>query len=152
MSAVNNLLDKYREACSLTSDSAAADSLGIKRQALHQWRKGLSWPSEDHIVEMATKIGDAPEKWLVSVSIDRAPPKARKYWMKLPQAAAGLLLAVGLMPAAHAQIATKAASFESVSSIHYAQLLVPYPAAGWHGPCVAGRPFTARIARMPRRC
>ncbi len=90
MSAVNNLLDKYREACSLTSDSALADSLKISRQGVHQWRKGLSWPTEEHIITMAKKIEEPAERWLASISMDRAPEPAKKYWLKLMQAAAAV--------------------------------------------------------------
>lgn len=94
MSAVNNLLDKYREICSLPSDSAAADSLGVKRQALHQWRKELSWPSEEHIMAMAKAINEPAERWFVQIAADRASPTARKVWLKLAQAAAAIALLV----------------------------------------------------------
>ena len=99
MSAVNNLLDKYREVCSLPSDSAAADSLGVKRQALHQWRKELSWPSEEHIMAMAKAINEPAERWFVQIAADRASPVARKVWLRLAQAAAVIALTVGLSPA-----------------------------------------------------
>lgn len=96
MSAVNNLLDKYREACSLTSDSAVAESLKITRQGVHQWRKGAAWPSEEHIITMAKRIGEPAERWLASISMDRAPEPAKKYWLKLMQAAAVLSVALAL--------------------------------------------------------
>lgn len=99
MNAVNNLLDKYRKVCALPSDSAAADALHIKRQAIHQWRKGIAWPSEDHVIGMANAIGDAPEKWLLQVTADRASPTARKVWLRLAQTAAIIALATNLSPA-----------------------------------------------------
>lgn len=90
MSAVNNLLDKYREACSLTSDSAVADRLKISRQGVHQWRKGLSWPSEDHVIAMAKAIDEPAERWFVEINADRASPAGRKIWLRLIQAAASI--------------------------------------------------------------
>lgn len=115
MSAVNNLLDKYRAACSLTSDSAVADSLHIKRQAVHQWRKGVSWPSEDHVLAMTKAMQEPAERWFVAISAERASPAARKVWLKLAQMAAAVTLAVGLYPG-HA--APHAAGFSADNSGH----------------------------------
>lgn len=97
MTAVNSLLDKYREVCAITSDSALADSLKLTRQGVHQWRKGLSWPSEDHVIAMAKAIGEPAERWLASISMDRASPTAKKYWLKLLQAAAAFATAFLLL-------------------------------------------------------
>ena|SRR5690349_9175016 len=91
MSAVNNLLDKYREKCSLLSDSALASSLHMSRQAVHQWRKGLSWPSEDHIIKMAAAINEPAERWFIAISADKATPAGRKIWLRLAQAAAAIV-------------------------------------------------------------
>ncbi|MFK2904955.1 hypothetical protein ISP17_13420 [Dyella ginsengisoli] len=125
MSAVNNLLDKYRETCSLPSDSAVADSLHIKRQAVHQWRKGVSWPSEDHVLEMTKAMQEPAERWFIAISADRASPAARKVWLKLAQVAASLLLVV---TAAGPQRVEAQENFggghaidRSGTSIHYAQ-------------------------------
>lgn len=98
MSAVNILLDKYREARAIASDSALADSLHMSRQAVHQWRKGLSWPSEDHVIAMTKAINEPAERWFVAISADRASPAGRKIWMKLLQAAALVALTVGVAP------------------------------------------------------
>lgn len=92
MSAVNNLLDKYREKCSLASDSALASSLHMSRQGVHQWRRGLSWPSEDHIIKMAAAINEPAERWFVAISADKASPAGRKIWMRLAQAAAAVVI------------------------------------------------------------
>lgn len=90
MSAVNNLLDKYRNMCLLPSDSAVADALGIKRQAVHQWRKGTSWPSDDHTIHMAAQINEPPERWLLAIQVDRASQKARPFWLKAMKSAAAM--------------------------------------------------------------
>lgn len=91
MNAVNNLLDKYREACSLTSDSALADSLKLTRQGVHQWRKGTSWPSEEHIIAMSKAIKEPAERWFVAINADRAGPEGRKIWLRLAQVAASIV-------------------------------------------------------------
>lgn len=95
MNAVNKLLDKYREACSLSSDSALAESLKLSRQGVHQWRKGISWPSEEHVIAMANAINEPAERWFLAISADRASPAGRKIWMKILQAAAAVVLAAG---------------------------------------------------------
>ena len=113
MSAVNNLLDKYRDRCSIASDNALGESMGVKRQAVHQWRKGLSWPSDEHVVWLAGKINEAPEGWLAAVHADRTSDKtAKKVWLQAAQRlgyAAAITLAIGIGPAkaeviAHASV------------------------------------------------
>lgn len=88
MNAVNKLLDMYRESCSLPSDSALAESLKLTRQGVHQWRKGTSWPSEEHIIAMAKAINEPAERWFVAINADRAGPEGRKVWLRLAQIAA----------------------------------------------------------------
>jgi transcriptional regulator with XRE-family HTH domain len=108
MNGVNSLLDKFRAVCSLPSDSAVADRLGIKRQAVHQWRKGISFPSEDSIIRMADAIAENPERWLAFVAYDRASPNAKPYWMRIAKAAAAVLLIVSF---GRLDVQTSAASF-----------------------------------------
>lgn len=120
MTVVNNLLDKYREVCSIKSDSALADSLKLTRQGVHQWRKGLSWPSEDHVITMAKAINEPAERWLASISMDRASPTAKKYWLKLLQAAAAV--AGAFLVLQHGQDVHSVAAFVLSPAIHYAKL------------------------------
>lgn len=134
MSAVNNLLDKYREACSLTSDSAVADSLHIKRQAVHQWRNGVSWPSEDHVLAMTKAMHEPAERWFIAISADRASPAARKVWLKLAQVAASLLLVVTAAGSQRVDAHEISAGFRAIGGdatfIHYAHKTKPTMAAG----------------------
>jgi DNA-binding XRE family transcriptional regulator len=83
VSALNNLLDKYKEKCQLKTDSAIASSLGISRQSVFQWRKGMAWPSDENVLTMAEKIGATPEEWFVSIHAERTSPEARKVWLRL---------------------------------------------------------------------
>lgn len=123
MSAVNNLLDKYREARSIASDSALAESLRITRQGVHQWRKGLSWPSEDHVIAMANAIGEPAERWFVAINADRASPAARKVWLRLAQAAAAFAV-IYLFSRLDVQTTGENLAFLPLAFIHYAKLTV----------------------------
>lgn len=133
MTAVNNLLDKYRETCSIASDNALGETLGVKRQAVHQWRKGLSWPSDEHVVEMATKINEAPGAWLAAVHADRTSDKtAKRVWLQAAQSlgyAAGVILTLGIAThsaAAHADALNFA---KSADSVYYVKNSIRHPAA-----------------------
>ena len=131
MSAVNNLLDKYRAACSLNSDSAVADRLKIKRQAVHQWRKGISWPSDDHVITMTTAAGEKAERWLAEISADRtSSPEARKAWRRLVQAAAGIALAAGLTAAPSTGKGAEILAHNQGHPVYYVKLRLDH--AGLH--------------------
>lgn len=102
MTAINKLLDKYKETCSIASDNALGECLGIRRQAVHQWRKGQSWPSDEHIVELASKTNQDPAAWMAAIHAERVTGKARAAWMKAAQrlgyAAAVIIIFSALMP------------------------------------------------------
>jgi hypothetical protein len=138
--AIDSLLNKYRKARGLPSDSALATDLGISRQSVFQWRKGIAWPKDDHIVEMAIAIGEQPEQWLVTIATEKAPTKARKYWMKLPQAAAALVLALGVAPSGHASIA---------SSGHNAHEATPYTLCAIAGAAAPIRVVVTQLTVSP---
>lgn len=103
MSATIDLLDQYIKARSLTSDNAAAKSLGIGRAAVSKWRNGLGHPDADNVATMCNATGQAIAHWLPLIEAERARnPEARKVWLRLAQLAAMVTLAVGLYPA-HAE-------------------------------------------------
>ena len=94
------LLDKYRQKCSITSDNQLASALGITRQAISGWRKNTSWPSEEHIHKMANTIGEEPIKWLVAIHAERASGPVKKDWLRLAKnlgwAASWAAMTIGL--------------------------------------------------------
>jgi len=149
MTAVNNLLDKYRETCSIASDNALGETLGVKRQAVHQWRKGLSWPSDEHVVEMAAKINEAPGAWLAAVHADRTSDKAaKKVWLQAAQSlgyAALIALTIGLSPA-HAETSKHALQVSAESAPVYIMRNEGCPPLAWHGPRMAAL-FDARMSQ-----
>jgi len=124
MSPVNELLDKYKKAKNLNSDNACAESLGLHRASVSEWRRGKSWPSEAHIVELATAANEDAGLWLVSINAERAPPGAvQREWVRLASrftqaaaAVAGAFLIVRYGGDGHAL-----AAFFFTPAIHYAK-------------------------------
>lgn len=102
MTAVATMLDKVREACSLTSDAAVAERLGITRQTIQCWRHGLAFPNEDHIARMAGMAHEDAGVWLLQVKAESTTGAAAKAWASLAKrlsaAAAVMLLVMGATP------------------------------------------------------
>jgi len=132
MTAVTNLLDKYRKVCSLKSDNALAISLGLTRQSVFQWRKGIAWPTDDHVTKMASDIGDDSGSWLVAVAAERTTGPAHKEWLQLAKrlaSATGAVLAMTLALPVKADTAqrldvqmTSAPQLQQIDpGIHYAK-------------------------------
>jgi len=89
MSATINLLDKYKKACSITSDNACATSLHVTRSAVSGWRLGKSHPDAESVELMCTAMNEPLRQWLPLIEAERArTPAARKVWLRLAQAAA----------------------------------------------------------------
>ena len=83
MSALNKLLDKYREACAAPSDNACAGILGVTRASVSDWRRGKSWPSEEHIVQMAKTAHLDAGEWLLAIYAERTKGPVQKEWLRL---------------------------------------------------------------------
>lgn len=89
MNYTNKLLDKYREKCSIATDMAAAQSLGLGRSAVSGWRHGNRHAEADAVEKMCKATGEPVEKWLHMIEAERArTPAAAKVWLRLAQAAA----------------------------------------------------------------
>lgn len=107
MSATIKLLDKYKQVCSLSSDSACADSLGVTRGAVHLWKKGSSHPDAVSVEKMCNAIKEPLRSWLPLIEAERAhSPAAKKVWLRLAQAAAAVALTIGVMPTHAAAVET----------------------------------------------
>ncbi len=97
MTNVEKMLDKWEEVCAIPSDNAAAKRLGINRQAIHGWRTGQSYPTGEHVLQIAEEMHEPPENWLLMVQADRArSDKSKAAWARLA-ARAGIAAAVLLM-------------------------------------------------------
>ena len=83
MTCVALLLDNARNARSIPSDNALALALGQRRQVVSQWRKGDSYPSEDHIAQLAKMAREDEGVWLVRVKAERTTGPAHEGWARV---------------------------------------------------------------------
>jgi transcriptional regulator with XRE-family HTH domain len=91
MESTIKLLDKYKKACSITSDLACAESLGVGRAAVSKWRNGGGHPEADSVEKMCNAINEPLRMWLPLIEAERAhSPAVRKVWLRLAQAAASI--------------------------------------------------------------
>jgi len=99
MSAIADLIDRAKKARAIPSDNAFAVAMGWRRQVISQWRSGDSYPSEDHIAQLAELAHDDPVKWLVAVKAERTDGPAGKAWARLARqlGAAAAVAAVALI-------------------------------------------------------
>ncbi len=80
MTAVNKMLDTVRVTCSIASDGALAETLGVSKQLVSQWRKGANPLSDERIAQIA-KLGKLDAgAWTVLVNAEQAKGEARKSW------------------------------------------------------------------------
>jgi transcriptional regulator with XRE-family HTH domain len=131
MDAVNKLLDKARATCSLPSDVALAEKLGVSRQLVSQWRKGANPLSDDRIAQVAHLAKDDGGRWLLLIHAERASGAAAKDWAALVRkfgaaAAVGAvaLLSLGVIDVSAqdgVQSAASAMLLNVVSGMHYAK-------------------------------
>lgn len=121
MSAVNKLLDKTREACSISTDVGLAEKLGVSRQLVNQWRKGANPMSDERIAQIAGIAGEDVSTWLVLVRAEQTHGDAGRAWAKLARqlGAAAALAVVGLFVALPGQ-ARASAGANLNESTHYA--------------------------------
>jgi len=100
MDAVNKLLDTARVACSLPSDVALAEKLGVSRQLVSQWRKGANPMSDERIAQIAHMAREDGGRWLLLIHAERASGAAAKDWAALVRkfGAAAAVACVAVMP------------------------------------------------------
>lgn len=128
MDAINNLLDKAREHCSLPSDGALAERLGVSRQLVSQWRKGHNPLADERIAQVARAAGEDAGVWLVRIRAEQTTGDAAKAWAKLARqlgtaatvAAVGLL-AYGMLDVSAHEGLQSAAMLNVVGGMHYAK-------------------------------
>ena len=112
MNYTTTLLDKYKNACSLASDNACAESLGVGRAAVSKWRNGYGHPEVDIIERMCRAIDEPFGHWAHLIESQRARnPAAKRAWLRLAGVAATLVAvtwAPGMRAETHAPGAQKA--------------------------------------------
>ena len=102
---VQDLLDAAKEAQNITTDKGLADALGVTKQAVSNWRKGVSLPDTVTCATLAGYTGLPLAQVLGIVGEARAISREEKaVWRKLAASAAllALLVAPTLGQTAHA--------------------------------------------------
>ena len=96
----NILVDKARDTCSPATYSALAVRLGVTRQQVHQWKKGLVPIAEHHLRSMCRMANLDVAEWWLAVQSDSAPePMRPKLQALLKKAGIAALLGVMVTPA-----------------------------------------------------
>ncbi|WP_434983116.1 DUF3693 domain-containing protein [Xanthomonas arboricola] len=107
MAAVDELLDKVKESCSLPSDMALATKLGIQRQLLSKARMGDKPLSDERIAQLCAMAKLDGGQWMARIHAERAATQVeRALWKSMldrmtPVTAVvgAMVLAIGMMPA-----------------------------------------------------
>lgn len=127
MTAGNKLLDKAREACSLSSDAALATRLGVTRSQLSSWRVGREPIPEDRIASLARLAHLDAGEWLLLVEAEQARGEARKaYGLLVKRLGIAALLAIATAPAMACHFAYSGLLMNIMSAVRaFARRLVP---------------------------
>lgn len=90
------LLDRWKAARGITSDNAAAQALGISRQAVSRYRKGAAQADVEIAARMAEDLGLDTLGTLAAIQADRETrPGAAAVWRRYGKGAF-MALALGL--------------------------------------------------------
>ncbi|MGV8950485.1 MAG: hypothetical protein ACOH2M_05280 [Cypionkella sp.] len=89
MLTLNNLLDKCKETCAVSSDNALAGRLKVSRQRVSAWRHGENYPDAVACARIAELTGEPLARVIGIVGEARALSMAEKaVWHRLAAAAA----------------------------------------------------------------
>ncbi|MDZ7942559.1 DUF3693 domain-containing protein, partial [Xanthomonas campestris pv. campestris] len=131
MAAVDELLDKVKESCSLPSDMALATKMGIQRQLLSKARMGDKPLSDERIAQLCAMAKLDGGSWMARIHAERAgTPAERALWRsvldRLSAAAAVVALVVlAVHTGAHEGLLTALSPLAlTAPSIHYAKWTV----------------------------
>lgn len=100
------LLDKAKNAVSPANYSHLSDVIGVSKQAVSRWKKGVEPLPDERIAQLARIAGLDGGEWWVLVKSDEAPESVRRrvrYVIERLGIAAALCLAVGLPYSAKAE-------------------------------------------------
>lgn len=118
MSALNELLDKAKNACGLASDNALAERVGVTRAMISKWRSDEKPIADERIAQLcALAKADGPE-WMARIHAERAQsPAERALWSKmLTRLAAAALVLVPFAAAATPEKPANSMGYKSDSS------------------------------------
>lgn len=128
MSATDELLDKVKESCSLPSDMALAEKLGVNRQMIWKARHEDKPLSDERIAQLCAMARLDGGSWMARIHAERAAsPAERALWRsvldRLSAAAAVVALVVlAVHTGAHEGLLTALSPLAlTAPSIHYAK-------------------------------
>ncbi|MBV2210289.1 MAG: helix-turn-helix domain-containing protein [Thermomonas sp.] len=127
MEQLNKLLDKIKETRSLASDNALAESLGVKRQTVSNWRKERTLPDAVQCATIAGLTGEPLARVLGIVGEARAISKEeKKVWRRLAAIVSLGIVSLGIAfsnPANARDADGQQIERGAVTTMHYAKLL-----------------------------
>ncbi|MHA7484533.1 DUF3693 domain-containing protein, partial [Xanthomonas euvesicatoria] len=127
MPAINALLDKVKESCSLPSDNVLSQRIGVTRAAVSMWRNGGKPVPDERIAQLCAMAKLDGGEWMARIHAERAASPAEKaLWRsvldRLSAAAAVVaLLVLAVHTGAHEALLTALSPLAlTAPSIHYA--------------------------------
>lgn len=72
MSDIQTYMETAKERLGTKSDRQLALALGLNPVSIHQWRREISFPSDQTMVRLAEIVGDDPREALLKLAIWRA--------------------------------------------------------------------------------
>ncbi len=128
MPAINALLDKVKESCSLPSDNVLSQRIGVTRAAVSMWRNGGKPVPDERIAQLCAMAKLDGGEWMARIHAERAASPAEKaLWRsvldRLSAAAAVVaLLVLAVHTGAHEGLLTALSQAAiTLPSIHYAK-------------------------------
>nr|WP_247643724.1 DUF3693 domain-containing protein [Xanthomonas phaseoli] len=128
MPAINALLDKVKESCSLPSDNVLSQRIGVTRAAVSMWRNGGKPVPDERIAQLCAMAKLDGGEWMARIHAERAASPAEKaLWRsvldRLSAAAAVVaLLVLAVHTGAHEALLTALSPLAlTTPSIHYAK-------------------------------
>lgn len=115
MTTIAELLDTVKETCSIPSDNALAEKMGVNRQLLWQVRRGEKPLSDERIAQLCALAKlDGPE-WMARIHAERAQsPAERALWSKMLTRLAAAALVLAPMAAAASDKSLQIQALEAV--------------------------------------
>lgn len=103
MTATADLLDKVKERCSIPSDNALSQKLGVTRAVVSTWRSGGTPLSDERIAQLCAMAKIDGATWMATIHAERATSVTeRALWRlildRVSAAAAVLVLVVFSAP------------------------------------------------------
>ncbi|MFA1288178.1 DUF3693 domain-containing protein [Xanthomonas axonopodis pv. nakataecorchori] len=78
MPAINALLDKVKESCSLPSDNVLSQRIGVTRAAVSMWRNGGKPVPDERIAQLCAMAKLDGGEWMARIHAERAASPAEK--------------------------------------------------------------------------